>query len=147
MSVVFTKHAEKSVKALKGTPDANLVLNLLDGLEAGLPTVRIRSATEDLGESPVPEVDIREATFPGGIWRVIFTETPAISLTEDKPAPNKMILSIQKVGPQALVDFKDVFASVITEVSSTATSVISSTFVEEVSELVPEPDKDKTRDD
>ena len=147
MSIVFTKHAEKSVKALKGTPDAKLVLNLLDGLERDSPSVRIRSATEDLGESPVPEVDIREATFPDGRWRVIFTETPAISLTEDKPAPNKMILSIQKAGPDSPIDLKDVVDSVVMEVGSTATSVISSTFVEEVSELVPKTEDDNARDD
>ena len=133
-ALVFTKHAEEKVKALKGSEDAPLVLELLKKLETDPESVDIRSATEWLG-SPEPSVDIREAL--AGRWRVIFTEL----LRADRPA--LVVLSVQKTDPDDLPDFQDVFSSMQTEVSSTISVIDPNFYGEFVTEPVPAPEDEK----
>ena len=135
--IVFTKHAEETLRALKDSPEITPVLNLLNGLEADPPSVPIRSATDALG-SPIPKADIREAVSGG--WRVIFTEDVS------KDPSIFVILSIQKFGPDDAAKFKDVFTSVIIEVSSTSAAVDPNLFGEFISEPVLVPEDKKSRD-
>lgn len=134
--LVFTKHAEDTLKALKGSPFVTPVLHLLDGLEADPPSVPIRNATEVLG-SPIPEADIREAV--SGEWRVFFTEDKS-----SKP-PVFVILSVQKSGPDDPAKFKDVFTSVITEVSSTSPVIDPNLFGEFIAAPVFAPEDEKNK--
>ena len=136
--LVFTKHAENKLKALKGSPDVNSVLSLLDSLEADPPLVPIRSASEALG-SPIFEADIREAV--SGVWRAIFT------VDKSSDPPKFVVMSIQKRDPNDPTNFKDLLTSVFTEVSSTSSAIDSNLFGEFISEPIHVPEDEKPRDD
>ena len=135
--IVFTKHAEDRLRAMKGSPDVKHVLSLLGGLEADPPSVLIRSATEALG-SPIPKADIREAVSDE--WRVIFT------VDKSSDPPILVVLSVQKSDPGNPANFTDVFTSVITEVSSTISAVDPNLMGEFKSEPVFVPEDEKSQD-
>ena len=135
--IVFTKHAEDTLRVLKGSPDVALLIDLLNGLESDPPSVPILSATEVLG-SPIPQADIREAMSGG--WRVIFTADKSLD------TPIFVVLSIQKSGPDDPAKFKDVLTSVFTEVSSTVSVIDPNLFGEFMIEPVHVPEDEKPRD-
>ena len=134
--VAFTKHAEDTLKALKGSPDVNHVLSLLERLAAEPPSVPIRSATEVLG-SPIPEADIREAV--SGEWRIIFV------FVEFSGSPIVLVLSIQKSVADEPAKFNDVFTSLVTEVSSSSTAIDPNLFGTFVTEPVFAPEDEKNK--